>query len=104
MNNLARAKREPHDRVMERQYRLQKLYRMSLAEFQQLADAQNGVCAICFTAPIDGPLCVDHDHITGARRKLLCRHCNLVIGNASDNIQTLLSAVAYLKAHKQMAR
>ncbi|KKN77041.1 hypothetical protein LCGC14_0363800 [marine sediment metagenome] len=40
---------------------------------------QDGVCAVCKTEP-DYELVVDHDHITGKVRALLCRPCNLKVG------------------------
>jgi len=47
---------------------------------------QKSVCYICKqpeTVRVNGklrPLCVDHDHKTGAVRKLLCNACNTALG------------------------
>ncbi len=43
------------------------------------------------------PLSVDHDHVTGAVRGLLCRRCNTGLGNFDDNIKIVQSALTYLK-------
>lgn len=40
---------------------------------------------------------IDHCHATGNVRGLLCMACNSMLGYAKDNIQTLSSAIQYLK-------
>jgi hypothetical protein len=51
-------------------------------------------CAICgATAQLVG----DHDHKTGAPRGILCRKCNLAIGNMDDAPDRLRAAAAYLE-------
>ena len=44
-------------------------------------------------------LYVDHDHLTGKLRDLLCHHCNLLLGNAQDSVERLRLAIAYLQRH-----
>jgi len=43
---------------------------------------------------------LDHCHTTGKVRKLLCSACNLSIGQFNDSIETLQSAINYLKSFK----
>ena len=58
---------------------------MSLEQYNQMALAQNGVCAICKKENSNGiKLSVDHNHKTGKVRGLLCQRCNFVIGEISD--------------------
>lgn len=72
------------------------LYGITKEQYLDLKKEQKGRCAICgkaFTAP---PL-VDHNHVTGKIRKLLCCPCNSVIGFAKDSIVILKKAIQYLK-------
>ncbi|MCY1447865.1 Recombination endonuclease VII [compost metagenome] len=65
-------------------------------------DAQAGVCKIC-GRPDDtkrGMLQIDHCHTTGKVRGLLCHHCNILLGNARDDVAILEKAIAYLAASR----
>jgi hypothetical protein len=42
---------------------------------------QNGVCAICKDPPKKNRLHIDHNHLTGRVRGLLCIRCNITLGN-----------------------
>lgn len=58
---------------------------------------QEGLCAICrrqigFTRETH----VDHCHLTGKVRGLLCSGCNRALGGAEDNVETLRRMIAYL--------
>ena len=87
-------------------------YGITYTQKQDLLKRQGGHCAICGnSAPPktkcahDG-WCVDHCHAYEARtggikiRGILCIACNSVLGLARDNEHVLLSAVAYLRKHK----
>ena len=67
-------------------------------DYLRMLDEQGGRCAICGTDTpgTSGVFAVDHDHETGAVRGLLCRGCNIGIGNLGDDIGRLESAIAYL--------
>lgn len=65
-------------------------------EYQKAWDKQGGLCPIC-EGPFDGVLPdMDHNHRTGKFRGLLCRRCNLGLGQLGDSIATLGRAVNYL--------
>lgn len=53
-------------------------------------------CAVC---GVEDDLVGDHDHQTGLARGILCRPCNLAIGNMKDDPRRLRSAADYLEAH-----
>jgi hypothetical protein len=57
-------------------------------------------CAIC-EAKED--LCVDHCHVSGKTRDILCSPCNIMLGLARDNIAILLRAAQYLEQHTVIA-
>lgn len=76
---------------------LKRIYGLTVEEYNQMFVDQNGVCAICKKSPVNNRrLCVDHNHETGKIRGLLCDNCNLMLGNADDNINTLTNAIDYL--------
>ena len=64
---------------------------MTLEEYDEILEHQNNQCAICGkTSEEEGRrLSIDHNHETGEIRGLLCRMCNLVLGNANDDISIL---------------
>lgn len=72
-------------------------------EYWTLFYNQNKCCSICKNRGREGKesgrkyLFVDHDHITGRIRGLLCHHCNSAIGFARDNTDTLKNAIIYLE-------
>jgi hypothetical protein len=87
------------DKVCERariRYQIRR-YGISAAEYDSLKKKQNGACAICRRRSKQ-KLCVDHCHLTGMIRGLLCNRCNLGLGMWRDNQASLIAAVAYLAA------
>lgn len=64
----------------------------------QLLIRQDGCCAICGQSEKDlkKQLCIDHCHITGKIRGLLCNRCNWLLGHAKDNMYILQAAIKYL--------
>lgn len=60
---------------------------------------QNGLCAICQSAPTGHfPLIVDHCHATGRLRRLLCNMCNQGLGRFKDQPRLLREAATYLES------
>lgn len=79
-----------------------KKYGLTPDDYTKMLLQQNNVCAICHqpeTTRYKYRLCVDHDHITGKVRGLLCHMCNTGLGKFFDNPDTLISASNYLKEH-----
>ena len=89
-----------------RHYGLKRYYGITMTEYTEMYNSQAGKCAICGnpeTTMLHGKirdLSVDHCHSTGKIRQLLCNACNHILGEAKENKETLLAAVAYLKKHE----
>lgn len=84
---------------LQRGWNLKQNYGLTLAGYAELMAKQSGRCAICKTTdPGSGHkyLCVDHDHVTGVIRGLLCFKCNIGIGKLGDNAAGVAKALAYL--------
>lgn len=77
-----------------RNYHLVRRYGMTVNEFDAMLEAQGGVCALC---RVRKPEHVDHDHLTGAVRGVLCSCCNQGLGNFRDDAATLRLAADYLE-------
>lgn len=85
---------------------LKRNYGITLEQYNEMHAAQGGVCFICKELEKNRTrhgdvrmLAVDHDHKTGTVRKLLCTHCNTLIGLARDDIDRLRAHIAYLETH-----
>jgi hypothetical protein len=81
---------------------LKNSYEIGLDEFNDMAAKQNGLCACCHMKPQllkrkAAVLHMDHCHISGKIRGLLCHQCNVIIGLANDNPATLRSLAKYLE-------
>jgi hypothetical protein len=101
--NALYAKDPQKHMLRQRGHTLKKRYGLTLEDYDAMLAAQGGVCAICSGAdPGRGYkyFSVDHDHLTGAVRELLCHQCNVMIGNAKDKVENLESAIRYLKRHQ----
>ena len=77
---------------------LKKKYGISLADYFQMFQDQNGCCKICGVTQEDlkQVLVVDHCHNTSKVRGLLCSACNTAIGLLKDDIKILEKAIGYL--------
>lgn len=76
-----------------------RLYGITLEYYNALFIQQSGKC-VCgkHQSELDRALVVDHNHETKVVRGLLCPGCNLAIGNAKENPETLIVLANYLRA------
>jgi nitrate/TMAO reductase-like tetraheme cytochrome c subunit len=90
-----------YDPAKNRAKNLRNRFGMSLEEYDQMLEKQNGQCKICGTdTPGNkGRFVVDHNHATGEVRGLLCWSCNVGIGHLQDDPSILLSAFNYLSTN-----
>lgn len=96
-----RARMRQHYRKNREAYRGYALQRYGLtpADYDAMLAAQGGCCACCgVKANRNGKrLFVDHDHVTGAVRGILCTNCNRGIGALGDNAAGVRRALDYLE-------
>lgn len=84
------------------EWNLKKRYDMTLDEWNKLFESQEGCCAICgrHQGELKTKLHVDHNHITGEIRGLVCAACNIALGDFRiDELGTdiLYKAIEYLE-------
>jgi hypothetical protein len=56
-------------------------------------------CAICGIQVEGRFVHIDHNHVTGMIRGVLCRSCNIGIGAFKDSSQTIRKAFSYLSTY-----
>ena len=93
------------DPLKARRAHLRRKYDISLEEYEQMLELQGNKCALCpATTPggrhAQSNWCVDHDHVTGKVRELLCNDCNLVLGIIKDSPEHLGRMITYILKHK----
>ena len=78
--------------------RLKIQYGITLEDYNKMYNKQEGKCAICKipNEELKKDLFVDHDHVTGKFRGLLCMHCNHGVGKFKDNIEIVRNLLNYL--------
>ena len=94
---------ENYDSIKYREQHLQRSYGITLNEYNQMLLDQNHQCAVCGTTEPGGKhgkFMVDHCHTTGRVRGLLCKRCNIALGEVEDNTQVLQSMIEYLQISK----
>ena len=101
--------------AQKRAYHLRSLYGLKMSEWKDLFKKQLGTCAICrkqlpsldkmlevadkSAAWKDRDWNVDHCHVSGKVRGILCRKCNAGLGAFDDDPELLESAADYMEVH-----
>jgi hypothetical protein len=87
-------------RKRELQYNLE-------VSWEEFVEQHNNLCSICKQPEKlkrDGKvfrLAVDHCHTTGKTRGLLCKSCNIALGEFQDDIDRIKEAIKYLEKHNE---
>lgn len=99
-DSAAKARLDPHKKLRIQTRKRAAGAGLSPEELDAIRAAQGNVCAIC-DAP--DPSDLDHCHVTGDVRWLLCTHCNRGLGAFKDSPNLLLKAANLLK-NKQVSQ
>lgn len=82
--------------------RLKKEYNLTIEEFDNMLENQEYKCSICkCLLETEWTTNIDHCHVSGKVRSLLCNKCNSGLGSFKDNIEFLEEAIKYLRKHKE---
>lgn len=82
--------------------KLKTKFGITVADYDAMFKAQNGVCAVCGRPPKTRRFAVDHNHSTHKVRGLLCSYCNRfrVASNTGANIDAVVN---YLRKYDNAA-
>lgn len=99
-----RAKASAARQSRERRFRK---HGLTQTEYDVMLAAQKYVCAACKEVPSTSSVrpgvnkyddfVIDHDHITGKVRGLVCTNCNVALGMIRDNPETARKLAEYLE-------
>src|SRR3990167_2872617 len=95
-------RRKTRDRWNRRRHfkGLERAFGITAPQYEKLYASPR--CKCCGVRPCSNErrLSLDHDHVTGVCRWLLCRDCNLTLGTAHDNPKVLRTLARYLESQK----
>jgi len=93
----ARTHREKH-----KARRWARTHGLTLEGFNSMLAGQGGVCAVCHGKEWGkkGP-CVDHDHVNGFIRGILCLQCNTAAGSLRDDPKIARKLADYLEKNME---
>jgi len=98
---LNNPQRKVRRRKQQRNNNLRRKYGIDQAEYERLLRDQRSRCAICNKRPKSRKLlAVDHDHMTGRVRGLLCTTCNNALGMLGDGLDSPI----FQKAEEYLGR
>lgn len=106
-------RKKHYEKCLERDKKYKRQLLIDESKYEELNQKQNGLCAICNkpetrkshknrTKPECASnstikrLSIDHNHLNGQVRGLLCGSCNTALGGFKDSIDNLQSAIIYL--------
>lgn len=95
----ARAKRQykrtAKGRISNMRHFRKRQYGLTDGAYNEMLTKQGGLCAVC-SIHMPHPQ-VDHNHLTGKVRALLCKLCNMGLGSFHDSPTRLRTAALYLE-------
>jgi len=88
-----KVKDSPEFKKKTRERELKAKFGLTLAGYNVMSEKQGHVCLICGRG---GRMVVDHCHVTGRVRGLLCCPCNSFLGRINDDVKKLEKIKQYL--------
>lgn len=82
----------------DRDLSYRRLYGISLEDARIILEKQENKCALCGKS-LELPsknAHVDHDHITGKIRGILCMNCNMALGRLGESVEKVNRVLRYL--------
>ena len=90
--------RRPERKRKSRDAYYRRTFGISADDFDALLGEQGGGCAICGAVPErEASFHLDHDHVTGEIRGILCLSCNQALGHFRDDAGLLERAAVYVR-------
>jgi hypothetical protein len=83
--------------MCSRHFNVWNKYRLDPVWFDEMHEEAGGICPTCLRDVGEQGLVVDHDHVTGKVRGLLCHDCNLSLGKMQDNADAIRRLADYLE-------
>ena len=93
-------KHEIDSKEYQHAQRLKTRYGLTPQDLDQMVEAQGNCCAICGVSFESRKMNIDHDHVTGGVRMLLCSRCNTGLAYIEDDTY-LLDSLEYLRQHNK---
>lgn len=86
-----------------RNNRYKKIYNIDLEQYNRMLKDQDYRCFICLKHinELEKQLSVDHCHITGKVRSLLCNSCNIALGLLKEDPRIIRNLLIYSENHKR---
>ena len=92
---------KPLSKERARNNNLMRQFGIDINGYNQILESQNYTCAICGSNETGSAhtqhFSVDHCHKTGKIRGLLCKPCNIMLGESQDDPKILFRAIEYLE-------
>ena len=85
-----------------RRSHLKRKYGLTVEQWDEMFEAQDGCCAACGTSEPGGrydTFHVDHCHDSGEVRGLLCYACNVALGQLNEDPERIRALADYAEAH-----
>jgi hypothetical protein len=99
-----RRRERSENKAKEREGHLKRTHGITQSDYDAMVDAQKGRCKICGRRPAEGKsFHIDHDHVTGRIRGLLCSSCNHALGLFAESPERLRRAALYVTRPRSAA-